>query len=74
MTTDDGHHYKVGAAKDLYVVAKVGDRDGSDHGWIYGTVATDGTVTSAGRVQSCMGCHEDATRERLFGLAAAPRP
>jgi hypothetical protein len=25
-------------------------------------------VTSAGRVSSCMGCHEVATHERLFGV------
>jgi hypothetical protein len=73
MTTEDGHSYKVGDAKGLYVIAKVGDLPGSDDGWIYGTVAADGLVTSAGRVASCMGCHDDAPREKLFGLQPAPR-
>ena len=60
------------APKDLFVIAKVGPQDGTDESWIYGTVAVDGTVTSAGRVASCMGCHDhDAAHERLFGLASA---
>jgi hypothetical protein len=43
-------------------------------GWVYGTVAPDGTVTSAGRVASCMGCHTpSAKHERLFGLPPAPK-
>ncbi|MBA3541386.1 MAG: hypothetical protein H0T79_17370 [Deltaproteobacteria bacterium] len=41
--------------------------DGTDAGWIYGTIV-GGEVTSAGRVASCMGCHESASHERLFGL------
>lgn len=42
---------------------------GADQGWVYGTVAPDlQTVTSAGKVPSCMGCHEKAGCERLFGL------
>jgi len=62
------------ASKDLvglFVVMKLApDTPGSDQGWVYGTVAPDGqTVTSAGRVQSCMECHSSASYERLFGLA-----
>jgi hypothetical protein len=55
--------------KDLFIMIKVGERDGADHGWIYGTVSPDGKVTSSGKVASCMKCHADATHERLFGLA-----
>jgi hypothetical protein len=41
---------------------------GTDQGWVYGTVTPDGkTVTSAGRVGSCMGCHEGQPG-RLFGI------
>ena len=41
---------------------------GADDGWVYGTVSADGkTVTSAGRVASCMKCHETRPT-RLFGL------
>ena len=41
----------------------------TDNGWVYGTVTADGqTITSSGRVQSCMGCHLEAPHERLFGI------
>jgi len=74
MITSKGERLTTGKRKDLYVMTKVGDQPGSDAGWIYGTVAPDGTVTSAGRVANCMGCHvESATHERLFGLPAAPK-
>ena len=74
MVTDKGERLTTGKRKDLYIMTKVGDQPGSDAGWIYGTVAPDGTVTSAGRVANCMGCHvESATHERLFGLPVAPK-
>jgi NADPH:quinone reductase-like Zn-dependent oxidoreductase len=57
----------AGAPAGLFVMAKVGTPD-SDAGWIYGTTAPDGSVTSAGRVTACIGCHEHAPRDRLFGL------
>ena len=72
LTTASGEQLSVGARKDLFIMAKVAQTDGTDDGWIYGTVAVDGTVTSAGRVASCMGCHDkDAHYERLFGLATS---
>ena len=41
----------------------------TDNGWVYGTISADGqTITSSGRVQSCMGCHVKAPHERLFGI------
>lgn len=41
---------------------------GTDNGWVYGTLDADGkTVTSAGTVDSCMGCHVDAGPSRMFG-------
>jgi hypothetical protein len=53
-------------------MTKVAARAGTDAGCVYGTVAPDGTVTSAGRVASCMGCHvRDAKRERLFVVKVA---
>jgi hypothetical protein len=74
MVDADGKRWKVGQRADLFVMVKVGEKPGSDDGWIYGTVAPDGTVTSAGRVASCMGCHDEAgTREKLFGLRAEPK-
>ncbi len=43
--------------------------ESTDEGWVYGTVTPDGkSVTSAGRVASCMACHEKADHHRLFGL------
>jgi hypothetical protein len=35
-------------------------------------VSPAGAVTSAGRVGSCMACHEVATHERLFGVPTSP--
>jgi len=69
--THEGQRLDVGEQAELFVMAKVGAADlpGTDEGWIYGTLTRDGgTVTSAGRVQRCMDCHEAATHERLFGL------
>ena len=41
----------------------------TDSGWVYGTLTSDGqSVTSAGRVGSCMGCHQQAPHDRLFGI------
>lgn len=41
----------------------------TDNGWVYGTLMPDGkSVTSAGRVGACMGCHQQAPHERLFGI------
>jgi hypothetical protein len=62
-----GQQMMAGDETGLFVMAKVGTPD-SDAGWIYGTTTRDGKVTSAGRVATCMGCHEDARRDRLFGV------
>jgi hypothetical protein len=63
--------YKAGKPAGLFVMMKLGPKTpGTDDGWVYGTVSPDGkTVTSAGRVESCMKCHQDAKHDRLFGLA-----
>src|SRR5262249_34055635 len=54
---------------DLSVMSKTADTADPDQGWVYGTVTADGkTVTSAGRVDSCMNCHRDAKHDHLFGL------
>lgn len=65
---DDLFHAKEKAS--LFVMYKLAaDTPDTDQGWVYGTVSADGkTVTSAGKVQSCMECHEKATRDRLFGM------
>jgi hypothetical protein len=66
IETDHGKLF-AGAYSGVYVMTKVGKRDGTDDGWIYGTVSATGEVTSAGRVESCMGCHTTEA-SRLFGL------
>jgi len=55
----------AGRPADLFVMAR-----GID-GWVYGTVAADGRVTSAGEVETCKGCHVDAPHDRLFGIRSA---
>jgi hypothetical protein len=62
--------FKASKQADLFIMLK---RDPTtaetDDGWVYGTVTPDGKkVTSAGKVESCMGCHQQAVRDRLFGL------
>lgn len=54
---------------DLFIMAKLDPKTaGTDQGWVYGTVTPDGkTVTAAGRVESCMKCHQAARHDRLFG-------
>jgi hypothetical protein len=63
---------EIDQPKELFIMAKTKDVEGTDHGWIYGTVATDGTVTSAGKVETCMHCHVEAPHGRLFGLPKNP--
>jgi hypothetical protein len=67
--TQEGRIYHAGALAGLYVmVKKAPSTPGTDQGWVYGTITPDGSVTSAGRVASCMGCHKDAKVDRLFGV------
>lgn len=61
----------IGEQAELFIMIKLGppDLEGTDAGWIYGTVTADGRiVTSMGKVEPCMDCHEAAPHERLFGL------
>lgn len=67
--TKDGKWFRATDRAGIYVVYKDDPENPStDDGWVYGTVAIRGEVTSAGRVASCMGCHVTAPQERLFGL------
>lgn len=69
MLTDDGGTSHAGDALGLYVMHKLEPgTEGTDDGWIYGTVDRNGRVTAAGRVASCIQCHEDASEDRRFGL------
>jgi hypothetical protein len=61
--------YKAAKQADLFIMFKLDPKTpGTDNGWVYGTVTPDGkTVTSAGRVESCMKCHQETKGDRLFG-------
>lgn len=59
----------AGDAYGLFVMHKLAKgTEGTDDGWVYGTVDPEGHVTSAGKVASCIRCHQDATEDRRFGL------
>ena len=66
----DDKCYKAAKQADLFIMFKLDSKTpGTDDGWVYGTVTPDGKkVTAAGRVASCMKCHQDAPHDRLFGL------
>lgn len=68
----EGKLYHAKEKGSLFIMFKMDPRTpNTDAGWVYGTVSADGkTVTSAGRVESCMKCHERAPHDRLFGLSA----
>lgn len=68
----DGAIFHAGEKEALYILLKLDPTtEGTDEGWVYGTLTPDGaTVTSAGRVASCMACHTEGTTDRMFGLAA----
>jgi len=65
----DGKHYKIKEKSGLFIMFKMDPKTPeTDQGWVYGTVTADGKqVISAGRVVSCMRCHERAPNDRLFG-------
>lgn len=70
--TDHGTTYWPGRPRDLFIMYQpttAGADIETDAGWLYGTVSPDGkTVTSAGKVVSCMHCHARAPHGRLFGV------
>ena len=66
--TREGVAYGRGPRAGLYVMLRPRDPEGpTDAGWIYGTIAADGTITGAGRIEQCMGCHQSEPG-RLFGI------
>jgi hypothetical protein len=70
--TRDNKVFKASKQADLFVMLKLDPKTpNTDAGWVYGTVTPDGkTVTSAGKVESCMNCHREAKNERLFGRSS----
>jgi hypothetical protein len=67
----EGKWYRAVRRANLFVMMKLAPKEpGTDEGWVYGTVTADGkTVTAAGRIASCMKCHE-SQKGRLFGIGA----
>jgi hypothetical protein len=60
----------TGARGPLFLMMKTGEPD-SDDGWIYATATPDGkSITSWGKLASCMECHQSAKHDRLFGLTS----
>jgi hypothetical protein len=70
ITAADGKRYRLDSAGPLFIMFKMDAvTPGTDQGWVYGTVMPDRkTITSRGRVASCMECHAEGTQDRLFGL------
>jgi hypothetical protein len=69
----DGGVYRAAAPAGLFIMFRLDPSTAdTDEGWVYATVSPAGEVTSAGQVASCMGCHEAATHERLFGVPLSP--
>jgi hypothetical protein len=68
----DGKLYHAREKAGLFILLKLQPgTPGTDAGWVYGTVTPDGKqVTFAGRVESCMGCHQQARHDRLFEVAS----
>jgi hypothetical protein len=68
-----GIHYTTGEQGELFIMAKVASGvpapAATDEGWIYGVTDPHGQrILASGRIASCMGCHEKAPHDRLFGL------
>lgn len=61
--------FHAGDYHGLFVMHKLAaDTEGTDQGWIYGTIDANGVVTAAGKLASCIRCHRDAPEDRRFGL------
>ncbi len=64
-----GRTYRAGDRSGLFILLREKPSADNDEGWVYGTVSADRkTVTSVGRVESCVRCHSLAQHERLYGL------
>jgi len=60
---------RTGDLAALFVMLKLepGTPD-TDNGWVYATIAPDlKTITSMGAIESCMNCHKQTDRDRLYG-------
>jgi hypothetical protein len=70
----DGVLYRADKPAGLYIMFKVDPATpGTDGGWVYATILADGQLTSAGKVRSCVACHQEAAHDRLFGVPKSVR-
>jgi hypothetical protein len=61
--------YRAGDSVGLFVMAKLDtNTEGTDEGWVYGVVAPGRAKVNAGKLETCMSCHRNAPRDRLFGF------
>ncbi|HVZ92977.1 MAG TPA: cytochrome P460 family protein [Phycisphaerales bacterium] len=69
----DGKYWEPGEAKELFVMLKNDPPFYStDGGWTYAVLTPDGgRVLRAGMLRDCMGCHEKAPFDSLFGSVTA---
>ncbi len=69
LVVDGDHAFRQGAPAELFIMTKLDPKTpDTDIGWIYAVVSTDRkTVLRSGRIESCMGCHAQTTRDRLYG-------
>lgn len=65
----NGTLYRTGDPAGLFIMIKLDPATPeTDNGWIYGVTSPDNkSVVASGRIASCMGCHEQTTRDRLYG-------
>jgi|GEM_PF-2266184 len=66
---DRGRAYRAGESYGLFILFRPEHhKDQTDQGWVYGTLNASGEITACGLIDSCKTCHEEAPRERLFGI------
>ena len=70
FVSQKGKYYQAEKKAGLFIMMKLDPKTpGTDEGWVYGTIADDlKTVTSVGKVEKCMKCHQEAINDRLIGL------
>lgn len=69
LTEMNGKLYQPGSPAGLFIMLKLDPATpDTDEGWVYATTTADGTaVLEAGRIDSCIDCHSETTRDRLYG-------
>ena len=68
-SSDKDGLFRRGEPKELFIMLRLPDTTpDTDRGWVYGVVTPDGkSVIQSGAIASCMECHQETTRDRLYG-------